>query len=129
MERGCGHDRDKLFQQRAYRVFSIENTIRQRLVAGDRNDSDVRTDEIHLRQDGTAITGSYQRKESLQIITDVGGLRRNMLRNAVLHFRRFEWNGVRIADHNIFQIQFFFCQFCPVGVRVGIRNDAAERDL
>ena len=71
MERSSGHDRDKLFQQRAYRIFSIENTIRQRLVAGDRNDSDVRTDEIHLRQDGTAITGSYQRKESLQVIADV----------------------------------------------------------
>ena len=91
LERSCGHDRDKLFQQRAYRVFSIENTIRQRLVAGDRNDSDVRTDEIHLRQDGTAITGSYQRKESLQIITDVDGFRRDMPRDAVLHFR---WTGL-----------------------------------
>ena len=71
MERSSGHDRDKIFQQRAYGVFSIENTIRQRLIAGDRNDADVRTDEIHLRQDGTAITGSYQRKESLQVIADV----------------------------------------------------------
>ena len=104
LERSCGHDRDKLFQQRAYRVFSIENTIRQRLVAGDRNDSDVGTDEIHLRQDGTAITGSYQSKESLQIIADVDGFRRDMLCNAVLHFRCLEWNGIRIADHNILQI-------------------------
>ena len=88
----------------AYRIFSIENTIRQRLVAGDRNDSDVRTDEIHLRQDGTAITGSYQSKESLQIIADVDGFRRDMLCDAVLHFRCLEWNGIRIADHNILQI-------------------------
>lgn len=129
LERSCGHDRDKLFQQRAYGVFSIENTIRQRLAAGDRNDADVRTDEMHLRQDGTAITGSYQRKESLQIVADAGGLRRDMLRDAVLHLRCLEWNGIRIADHHILQIQFFFCQLCPAGVRVGIRNDAAQRDL
>ena len=104
LERSCGHDRDKFFQQRAYRVFSIENTIRQRLIAGNRNDTDVRTDEMHLRQDGTAVTGSYQRKESLQIIADVGGFRRDMLRDAVLHFRCLEWNGIRIADNNILQI-------------------------
>ncbi len=83
---------------------------------------------MHLRQDGTAVTGSYQRKESLQIIADVGGFRRDMLRDAVLHFRCLEWNGIRIADHNILQIQFFFCQLCPAGVRVGIRNDAAQRN-
>ena len=128
MERSCGHDRDKLFQQRAYRVFSIENTIRQRLIAGDWNDADVRTDEIHLRQDGTAITGSYQSKESLQVIADIGGLRRDMLRDAVLHFCRLEWNGIGIADHDILQIQFFCCQLCPASVRVGIRNNAAQRD-
>lgn len=128
LERSSGHDRDKLFQQRAYRVFSIENTIRQRLIAGNRNDTDVRTNEMHLRQDGAAITGSYQSKEGLQIITDVGGFRRDMLRNAVLHLRCLEWNGIRIADYNILQIQFFFCQLCPAGVRVGIRNDAAQRD-
>ena len=42
----------------------------------------------------------------------------------------FQENGAagKIADHHILQIQFFFCQLCPAGVRVGIRNDAAQRD-
>ncbi len=42
----------------------------------------------------------------------------------------FQENGAagKIADHHILQIQFFFCQLCPAGVRVGIQNDAAQRD-
>lgn len=95
------HDRQKFFQEWIKSSLFIENPIRQRADFPDRNIVYFGNREIRFGQNGKAVTGTDQREDHLQVITDINRFRRKMLGNLVLYPGGFGRDGIGMAGNNV----------------------------
>lgn len=95
------YDRQKFFQEWTESAFFIENPIRQRADSPDRNIAYFGNREIRFRQNGKAVTGTDQREDHLQVLTDINRFRRKMLRNLVLQSGGLGRDGIGMAGNDV----------------------------